>query len=190
MNGNNPKFILLTKFVDLLDIYYQICNNNFIFYVFVITQIRIVLQIKRISTFSHMASCIYISKLLLLLFYMTFFQCCHKHHHQNASKMGLTLPFVIIRYDAKDCQRDVIREMIWEKPAKNWIIKVFKCYQSCNTNLYWKEIWVWISITLFWTFLNKENFRKFKSLAQISILSKKLNFCCENYSRPEEICGD
>eukprot|EP01084_Bolivina_argentea_P143113 251364_1 len=29
----------------------------------------------------------------------------------------------IIRYDAKDSQRDVIRGMIWEKPSKNWIIK-------------------------------------------------------------------
>eukprot|EP01083_Nonionella_stella_P072319 194899_1 len=29
----------------------------------------------------------------------------------------------IIRYDAKDSKRDVIREMMWEKPDKNWIIK-------------------------------------------------------------------
>ena len=29
----------------------------------------------------------------------------------------------IIRYDLQDAKRDVIREMIWEKPEKNWIVK-------------------------------------------------------------------
>jgi len=29
----------------------------------------------------------------------------------------------LIRYDLQDAKRDVIREMIWEKPEKNWILK-------------------------------------------------------------------
>ena len=45
----------------------------------------------------------------------------------NATKARLKMEFKrkndIINYDINDQKRDIIREMIWEKPHKNWIIK-------------------------------------------------------------------
>ena len=48
----------------------------------------------------------------------------------------------IINYDIKDQKRDIIREMIWEKPSKNWIIKEnfndklnIELFDECLNNL-------------------------------------------------------
>ena len=48
----------------------------------------------------------------------------------------------IINYDIKDQRRDIIREMIWEKPSKNWIVKEnfndklnIELFDECLNNL-------------------------------------------------------